>query len=644
MDARVKTDLQLDAVDPNAPLTPPLAPLSMPQQGIAAAAMPLAGEPDLRWRLSVVIIPALVVASFASGQAWRAFSIDGMSPLEWVALLLLAANIAWITLAGATAVAGAVLLAGRKPVSPAAHATPLATTSLTAIVFPIRNEEPARVTAAAQAIHDSLARAHSARAFEFFFLSDTNDEAVALEEQDAIERLRATRPDATIFYRRRDNNHGRKAGNIADFVRRWGGRYDYMAVMDADSLMSARALTELVRRMDDAPRTALIQTVPMLVSAQTMIARSQQFAMRAYGQIFGEGLAWWSGGAGNFWGHNAIIRVRAFASHAGLPVLPGKGPLAGHILSHDFVEAAMLRRAGWRVQIAPEIVGSYEESPPTMEDMSARDRRWAQGNLQHLKLIGAPGFDPASRAHLLCGVMGYVSSLLWFSLIIVGALQAWAGAAGLHASATPGGSLLLITGVIVLAPKWLAFLLWTAGRLPGWGRSPGFVAGLAVETAMSAATAPIMMVNQARAVIAPFLGRDAGWRPQARVATRSGGASQYRLQMMFGLALCATMAVNAGFAAWTLPVAASLVFAAPIAWAFAYAPPRRSWLWRTLATPEDLRPPTIVSAARRAANRLAWATANGSAAKTQPGASLIPANGLSAVGAAKDAKAGSIAA
>lgn len=630
MDARVKADPPHEAAA--MPLTPPLAPLAMPQQGVAASRAAIPGEPDLRWRLGVVIAPALAVAAFAAGQAWPAFSADGMSPLEWIALVLLALNIAWISLAAATAVVGALRLAARRPAVPALHATPLDTASLTAIVFPIRNEDPARVTAAAQAIHDSLVRARSANAFEFFFLSDTNDDAVARDEEDAIERLRATRPDAAIFYRRRENNHGRKAGNVADFVRRWGGRYDYMAVMDADSLMSARALTELVRRMDAAPRTALIQTVPMLVNAQTMIARSQQFAMRAYGQIFGEGLAWWSGGAGNFWGHNAIIRVKAFAAHAGLPVLPGKGPLGGHILSHDFVEAAMLRRAGWRVEIAPEIMGSFEESPPTLEDMSARDRRWAQGNLQHLKLIGAPGFDPASRAHLLSGVMGYVSSLLWFSLIVVGALQAWAGAAGLHASAAPGASLLLITGVIVLSPKWLALLLWAAGRLPGWGRNPGFLAGLAVETAISAATAPIMMINQARAVIAPFLGRDAGWRPQARTAIRSSGAGQYRLQMMFGLALCATMAINEGFAAWTLPVAASLVFAAPIAWAFAYAPPRRSWLWRALATPEDLRPPAIVSAARRAAGRLAWPQA--------PSARPQPASAL----AATDVKAGSIAA
>lgn len=610
MDARVRLEAAPLAIE-RQPLAPDEAPLPMPQQGVSAHRTPIFGEPDTRWRLAVLISAALVVTAFAAGVSWRALSRDGMTALEWIALLILAANIAWITLAGATAIAGAAILAMRKPAPRPVREPQLDTSSLTAIVFPIRNEDPARVTAAAQAMHDSIARYRAAQAFEFFFLSDTNDDAIAREEEEAIERLRASRPDVAFFYRRRENNHGRKAGNIADFVRRWGGRYDYMAVMDADSLMSGRALTELVRRMDANPRTAMIQTVPMLVNAQTLVARSQQFAMRAYGQIFGEGLAWWSGGAGNFWGHNAMIRVGAFAAHAGLPVLTGNGPLGGHILSHDFVEAAMLRRAGWRVEIAPEIAGSYEEAPPTLDDMSARDRRWAQGNLQHLRLIGARGFDPASRAHLLSGIMGYASALLWFSLIVVSALQAWLGAMGLQESAGPDLSLLLLTTVIVLSPKWLALLLWIAGRLPGWNRHPGFIAGLAAETAMSAATAPIMMVSQARAVIAPFLGRDAGWRPQSRVAVRGGGGATYRLQFFFGLGLCATMLVNAGFAAWTLPVAASLLFAGPIASALSHAPARRSRLWRLMATPEDLRPPAIVHAAQRAAGRFTWAAQGG---------------------------------
>lgn len=596
-------------VEPPA-LTPPESPLPMPQQGVSATRAHMPGEPDVRWRLAVLVAPALLVAMYASMQVWSTFSSDGVSLLEWVGLVLLVANIAWITLAGATAVTGAIILASRKPAPRTKRCAPLDTTSLTAIVFPIRNEDTANVTAAARAMHDALVRAKSAGAFEFFFLSDTNDETLAREEKDAIERLREQRPEAAIHYRRRLNNHGRKAGNIADFVRRWGGRYDYMAVLDADSLMSASAMIELVRRMDEKPGTALIQTLTMIVNGQTLMARSQQFAVRAYGQIFGEGLAWWSGGAGNFWGHNAIIRTRAFAAHAGLPTLPGAGPLGGHILSHDFVEAALLRRAGWRVEIAPDIGGSFEEAPPTLEEMSARDMRWAQGNLQHLHLIGARGFDAASRAHMFAGVMGYGSSLLWFSLIVVGALQAWSSAVGLQTSGAPDVSLLVLTGVIVLSPKWLALLLWATGRLPGWGRHPGFVAGLAVETAMSAATAPIMMVTQARAIVNPFLGRDAGWRPQARRAARAGGGNHYRAQFLFGLMLCLTMLVNAGFAAWTLPVAASLLLASPIAAALAYTPARRSLIWRLLATPEDMQPPSIVRAARRAAGVMALPVAD----------------------------------
>jgi membrane glycosyltransferase len=587
------------------PTVPPESPMHMPVQPINAARRLPLNEGNAHLRLVAIVAPAIAITMLAVLLAWGPMAADGMSALDWLALVLLTANIAWISLAAVTAAAGAFILASRPPAPPRTAAT-FGTDSLTAIVFPIRNEDPVRVTASAQAIHDALASARCDSAFEFFFLSDTNDEELALEEEAAIARLIATRPDAVIHYRRRINNHGRKAGNIADFVTRWGGRYDYMAVLDADSLMTADALTELVRRMDVAPGTALIQTVPMIVNAQTVIARSQQFAMRAYGQIFGTGLAWWSGGAGNFWGHNAIIRLSAFAAHAGLPVLPGRGPLAGHIMSHDFVEAALLRRAGWRVEIAPDIVGSYEEVPPTLDSLAARDRRWAQGNLQHLKLLGAMGLDPASRAHIFAGLMGYMSALLWLALICVGAAQAWLEVAGVPVSGAPSIMLLVLSGVVVLSPKWLALVLWIGGRLPGWERHPSFLAGLAVETAVSAATAPIMMINQARAVVAPFLGRDAGWRPQVRVAGTNADGERYRLQVIFGLFLSATMAVNAGFGAWTLPVAASLVLASPIAFGLSRTLRRRNFICRALATPEDIAPPAILRSARRAAGRFAW--------------------------------------
>jgi membrane glycosyltransferase len=606
MDARVRLEAPTLVARLATPDTPPEAPLLMPQQPVSDKRVRVHGESDGRWRLGAMLAVALGVTGFATAHAWSLMNTDGVSLLEWVGLALLAANLAWISLAGATAVAGAAVLMAREPYQRRPSLPPLDTSSLTAIVFPIRNEDTARVTASAQAIHDALSTAGAADAFEFFFLSDTTDPELAHEEEEAIHRLRAVRPQARVFYRRRTLNHGRKAGNMAEFVRRWGGRYDYMVVFDADSLMSSDALIELVQRMDAQPGTALIQTVPSLVNAQTLMARSQQFAMRAYGQIFGTGLAWWSGGAGNFWGHNAIIRVAAFAAHAGLPELPGKGPLGGHILSHDFVEAALLRRAGWRVEIAPEIEGSYEESPPTLDDLVARDRRWAQGNLQHLKLLGARGLDPVSRAHIFSGVMGYASALLWFSLILVSATLAWLIPPGAGSAGGTDISLLLLTVLIVLSPKWLALILWAFGRLPGWSRRPAFLAGLFTEAAISAATAPIMMISQAQAVIAPFLGRDCGWRPQARVAAKVSNGNRFMPQLIAGLALCSTMLVNVGFAAWTLPVAISLLLAAPIASGLSFAPNRRSWLWGAMATPEDLRTPPVVSAAQRAASRLSW--------------------------------------
>ncbi|HEV7690872.1 MAG TPA: glucans biosynthesis glucosyltransferase MdoH [Hyphomonadaceae bacterium] len=586
---------------PDLDLVPPEERLAMPQQPLSRQRVTPLRERDGRWRIFVLAAPALGVTVLAAFLYWRLLTADGVSLLEWLGLGLFTANLAWISTAAATAFAGAVLLLARKPKAAAVQA--FHTSSRTAIVFPVRNEHPGRVMAGAQAVHDALARAGADAAFEIFLLSDTNDAELARDEEAAFRRLRASRPRAQMFYRRRTANHGRKAGNIADFVSRWGGRYDYMVVFDADSLMSAEALMELVRRMDASPRTALVQTLPAIVNAQTLFARSQQFAMRAYGQIFGAGLAWWSGGAGNFWGHNAIVRVRAFADHAGLPVLPGVAPLGGPIMSHDFVEAALLRRAGWRVEIAPEITGSYEECPPTLADMEQRDRRWAQGNLQHLSLLGARGFDPVSRVHIVAGVMGYLSAPLWFALVAASVAFAWAsGPAVEDAPHIEGGTVLLaITGLVVFSPKLLALAVWAAGRLPGWPRHPRFVLGVLIEAAISAATAPVMMVSQSVAVVATLLGRDAGWAAQRRAAEGATDAVRYALHVAVGLVLgLAVLAHDAGHAAWSAPVALSLALAGPLSAALSRAPRRRSLLWRAMATPEDMAPPAVVRAAMRA--------------------------------------------
>lgn len=223
-----------------------------------------------------------------------------------------------------------------------------------------------------------------------------------------------------IYYRRRAQNTARKSGNIEDFCNRWGAEYDFMLVLDADSLMTAETIVKMVRLMEANPHAGIIQASPQMVNSTSMFARMQQFAGKVAGPVVGAGLAYWQAGNSNYWGHNAIIRTRAFIDCCGLPKLKGKGPFGGFILSHDFVEAALITRGGWSAWLLPELKGSYEECPPSMIDFAARDRRWCQGNLQHIKVLVSRGLHPVSRVHFLTGIMSYLSSPLWLLFLLAG--------------------------------------------------------------------------------------------------------------------------------------------------------------------------------------------------------------------------------
>ena len=603
---------------------PPEQPIAMPVQPLSSPRTLPAWERDGRWRLGVIVFLSSLVTTYAGSEMYGTLAAAGMTLMEWTALALFCLNFSWLTAACGTAVAGCLVLLGAKRAPEAAAPAPALEAvkpSRTAIIFPIYNETAARVMGGAEAVFDALGP-QGARKFEVFFLSDTTDPDLALAEEAVYLDVAKRRPGAPFFYRRRTINLHRKSGNVTDFVERWGGRYDYMVVFDADSLMSPAAVCELVRRMDERPTTALIQTLPIIVNARTLFARAQQFALRAYGVLFGAGLAWWSGGAGNFWGHNAIIRVSAFAAHARLPDLPGKAPMGGPIMSHDFVEAALLRRAGWRVEIAADIEGSYEECPPTMVDIAVRDRRWAQGNMQHLSVIGARGFDWISRAHIAAGVMGYLSAVLWLSLIVAGiglALQARLSPPDYFPEgsllpawpvqdAARGWRLFALTAVVVLSPKWLALIVWSVRKLPGWGMHPRFILYVIAETALTAVTAPIQMINQTSAVIATLRGRDAGWRPQVR--DRNGFEwgdlmRHYQPHMIVGVVLLVvTLAISPMLALWTAPVTISLLFAPMLSAGVAQRMKPGTRLARLLATPEDERTPDVVTAAAVASAKL----------------------------------------
>jgi membrane glycosyltransferase len=592
---------------------PPEQRLDMPAQPLLTRRSRPEYETDGKWRFLILVAGAVIATLFAGQAMLGSFAAGGVNGFEWTAVGIFTANFFYLSVAALTCFAGAlILLTSAKPPAPSKELPVKG--SRTAIIIAIYQEKPSKVIAAAEAMWDSLKDLGAEKGFEVFFISDTMDPALVEIEEKAMQDLMGRRAGEPFWYRRRRENTQKKQGNINDFVQRWGGRYDYMLELDADSLLSPEAMLELVRRMDARPRTALIQTLFAIVGARTYSARAQQLALRVHGGLFGAGLTWWSGGAGNFWGHNAIIRLAPFAKHAALPDLPGKEPLGGKILSHDFVEAALLRRAGWRVEIAGDIVGSYEEAPPTIVDLAARDRRWCQGNIQQVQILFTRGFDWLSKVHIFAGLMSYVSGLLWLSLAVMGVLIACNAKffdtemlAAVPPDPTAGLRLLLISAILLTSPKWLAIILWAAGKLPGWDRSPRFLVAVACDLGMTALTAPIIMVNHAGSILSTLMGVDGGWRPQVR--DRNGFSwsdlvRHYQQHMIFGMILLvASFAVSPSFLLQNLPMGCVLLFAPLIARQISGVARRGSVSWRLMATPDDLAQPDIVRRAELLAAR-----------------------------------------
>jgi membrane glycosyltransferase len=398
-----------------------------------------------------------------------------------------------------------------------------------------------------------------------------------------------------------------------------------MIILDADSLMTGDTIVRLVAAMETHPSVGLIQTLPVVVNAKTLFARLQQFAGRLYGPLIAAGTAWWHGSEGNYWGHNAIIRVRAFAQDAGLPELRGRKPFGGHILSHDFIEAALMRRGGWAIRMAPTLGGSFEECPPSLLDFAARDRRWCQGNLQHLAILPAWGLHWVSRLHLLTGIGAYLTAPLWLIFLVLGILISLQ-AQFVRPEYFPKGFSLFPTwpaqdpvlaawvffgtmGLLIL-PKLLAYilLLTQAEYRRQFGGGLRTLMGILVETLLSGLIAPVMMIFQSSVVGEILLGRDAGWQVQRR----DDGAvplreiiRKYALPTLFGVLMAVSAyAVSLPLLLWMAPVIIGLLLSVPIAILSSTAgrpPHSRS---RLFTTPEQTVPPDVL----RRANELATAS------------------------------------
>ena len=563
--------------------TPPEAPLDMPVQAVhAAPPIVTASEPQsaATWLARTLSVSAtLAITIYAVSEMIAIVGFGSMTWLQGVMIFFFAVTLGWIAFAAGSTVAGLFTPSVRSKQATAAG-------SHTALVMPVYNEDPIRTTAALQAMAESLAAVNAAQHFEIFIVSDSTNADAWIAESLAVDRLRrALATTMPVRYRRRWHNTGRKVGNIEDFVKRWGGNYDYMVVLDADSLMSPTTLVALVERMQAEPRLGILQTVPALIGQLSLFARLQQFASRVYGGLIARGVAAWSGDDGNYWGHNAIIRVRAFAESCGLPQLSGRKPFGGHVLSHDFIEAAFIRRAGWKVRMAADLPGSWEEGPPSLLDVAVRDRRWAQGNLQHLKLIGARGLAWTSRMHLGVGIMSYLSSPLWLMLILIGfalTLQAtlirpeyFSKSFQLFPNwpvfdAQRMVQLFIFSMAVLLGPKLLASLgaLLRSSVRRGCGGIIGLPVSVVVEIFLSALYAPVMMVIQTQHVFSILTGRDSDWgsqRRQAEVISWREATHYHWKHTLIGLVTAVVaFLLSPTLLAWLTPTVAGLVLAIPL--------------------------------------------------------------------------------
>jgi membrane glycosyltransferase len=529
-------------------------------------------------------------------------------------LALFALLFAWVLAGCATAVMGFLSIRqGDRHTMRAASVThrPVSPDARTAIVMPIRHEDLGTVFGGLQAMCESLANARDAGIFDVFVLSDTSDPDIRVAELASLVRLReavaAVSPELAerIYYRWRQRRTKRKAGNVADFCRRWGRRYHYMIVLDADSVMTREALVGLVQLMEAHPQAGIIQAAPRACGQHSLHARAQQFASHVAGRLFVRGMQYWQLGESHYWGHNAIIRVEPFMRHCALPPLPGRGGLSGDILSHDFVEAALMRRAGFYVWMVSDLTGSYEQVPSNLLEELQRDRRWCQGNLQNARLMAEPGLHPVHRTMLATGVMAYLSAPLWLAFVATGlylnlstdvpSTDGWGDVRAVV--------LWLGMAVMLLLPRVLGGVAaWTSGEARRHGGVAGLCKSALLEAGLSVLYAPVRMMAHTVFVTSALTGWAIEWTSPVR-----GGADVGWQQ---ALRACAVDTAGAGVVlaglAWMapdslclmLPLLLPLMLAAPVIVWTSRVSAGQAWRERGwLLTAEELWAPAVLQRA-----------------------------------------------
>lgn len=582
-------------------------------------------EPSPRRILARRIVFGALILATVVAIAWQTLSMvltNGMNPIKAATFVLFVVLLVPMTIGFWTSMLGLfVRLRGGDPLGLARSLAEPAQGDYdwprNAVVIPAYNEDPARLYAGIKATYESLEQIGFLPFFDFFVLSDTNHPDIWVQEELGFAELRQAVSDPErLYYRNRRENAERKTGNLADFCATWGDRYRYMVVFDADSVMSGASLVNLVRLMERHPRVGIIQAPPWPVERRTLFGRLRQFAAHVYSPVFITGLNFWQGGEGNYWGHNAVIRIQPFVDHCRLPKLRGREPLGGSILSHDFIEAAYMRRAGWLVYLAGELRGSYEELPPSFISYAARDRRWCQGNLQHARLLFTPGFHLINRVHLSMGIMSYLASPLWILMLVLSTIEGLREAFGKHpyfpaqrtlypiwrVSVEQQAVILFIEVMaILLLPKLVSLCVHLASRIrrASFGGGWHLCQSIFFETLTSAVMAPMLALVQTHFVVRILLGQNVKWDAQDRkeVETTYGEAAR-RLWSgtLLGIVWSVLLLVTVPHLFWWLsPVLAGFVLSIPIAvWTSRVGPGEWTRAHGWFLTPEEVVSPHVL--------------------------------------------------
>jgi len=531
----------------------------------------------------------VAISTFIAGSVFKIIlSADGLHPLAWTIICIFVCLFGWISFNFWTVIFGFVIALRKTDAEfplPKDEQAICAQTRI-ALVMPVYNEEMARIYSALRATYEALKDTGQLDRFDIYILSDsTQSDFVLMEETAWSELCRDVDGFGKIFYRRRKVRIHKKSGNVSDFCRRWGSQYKYMVIFDADSLMEGDLLVRMVNVMEARGDIGILQTAPMAMNQVSLVSRLQQFASHVYGPLFFAGLRFWQLDESGYWGHNAVVRMAPFMKYCALPHLSGKPPFGGEILSHDFVEAALMRRAGWGVWLAYELEGSYEELPPSLFEELERDRRWCQGNIQHLRIMFMKGISFGHRILFLIGNLFYFSSFLWLLLLCLMTVHAVVDF--FHTIVYFSGErtlfphwpvqyrelsihLLMVTAALLLIPKILSVFLIarTPEKMARFGGVMRLIASVVLETIFSMLLAPLRMIFHAWYVVLNLIGQKLVWKSQSRRSRKTSFAEAFAAYWpgMLGAFVWAVIAyaVNKTLFWWVSATVLPLLFAVPI--------------------------------------------------------------------------------